>query len=440
MQRQLYKELLSWKSGGFKKPLVLRGMRQVGKTWLLKEFGDREFENTIYISCQDNPTVAEIFAQSFDIERVERIVRRLETYSGQSFEPGNTLLILDEIQDIPKALAALKYFAESPIDYPIVAAGSNLGLGVHESSAFPVGKVTTLTLRPMGFLEFLEALDEGRLASELDLSNWEQIFPFHGKLLDFVKTYMVVGGMPEIVELYAKTQNLTDVRKLQNQIVNQYRLDFTKYADGNTAKLIGQLWDSIPSQLAKENKKFIWKNVRSGARVTQYENALDWLHDAGLIHQVHRVEKPEHPLSAHHDIKAFKIYLADVGLLGALSGIDPKVVLEPPNDFIQHRGALAEQFVLQELIFAELGPLAYWAKDNPHAAAEVDFIVSAGVRIVPVEVKSGTNTKAQSLKAYLAKYDPERALRLSTNFFAQGKVIIDLPLYAACKVLDYLQK
>lgn len=430
----MYEHLCDWQNKGYRKPLVLRGIRQVGKTWLINQFGNERFEQVIYVSCENNSQVAAIFEPDY---QVARIISSLEILSGQQFDPKNTLLVLDEIQEVPKALTSLKYFAEDKsAAYPIIAAGSNLGMGIRNEAAFPVGKVHIEVLRPMGFIEFLWAIEEEGLADRLVNLDWQAVYPFHNELLELAKAYMVVGGLPEVVDLYRNQKDMAQVRELQLNLAQQYRLDFAKYADTNTAQQVTRIWDSVPGQLAKRDKRFKWSDIHKYAQASRYDTALGWLVESGLVNQVRRITTPRQPLSAYTD-EAFKIYFADIGLLGALSGVDPKVVLEPAADFIEHKGDLAEQFVLQEMILSQTRSSNYYW-ENPKGDAEVDFLCEVIGKIIPLEVKSGKNTKSKSLQTYNNKYAPDCRVRISALPFDEKDDFINIPLYATCVARDIL--
>ncbi len=416
--------LRAWKHGPDRKPLLLMGARQVGKTFILKKFGEGEYENTVYLNFENNQPLCKLFEESLDPKVLLKV---LSIESNSVITPGKTLLIFDEVQECPKALNSLKYFCEEAPEIHIVAAGSLLGVKLKHVKGFPVGKVEFLTLYPMSFFEYLDAQNQSMLREYVE--KYEKIeplpTPLHDKLLNHFKEYLFVGGMPEAVAAYLKTQNLSKVREIQNAILNAYALDFAKHAPKDQIMKINQVWASIPSQLAKENKKFIYSVIRVGARAREFEGALQWLLEAGLIHKVSLISTPKIPLSAYADFSIFKIYLVDVGLLGAMSNLDPKAILHENELFQEFKGSITENYIAEELVHSGYR-LYYWASEG---RAEVDYIIEQEGLIYPLEVKSGNSSKKKSLKVYGDTFHPTMLIRSSPmNLRKDGKVL-SCPLY-----------
>ena len=430
MHRNLLNKLITWKKSKTRKPLIIEGARQVGKTWLLQEFGRMEYENTAYVNFDQSHPLADLFTLDYDIER---IINGLEVYVEQKISPGTTLIILDEIQECPAALASLKYFYENAPDYHIAVAGSLLGITLHEGVSFPVGKVNTLHLYPLNFAEFVRATGKTKLADTLESGSIIDLQPFHSTLLDLLKKYLITGGMPEVVQNYLTEGNMLQTRAVQAQILSDYDHDFSKHAPVSQVPKIRELFHILPAELAKENKKFLFNMLKTGARAAEYENAILWLEGAGLATRVHRVSTIKRPLSFYYEKEAFKFYLLDVGLLGAMANLLPEVVLEKDRLFSEFNGAMAEQFVFQELVAAGQTPY-YYRKDKP--AREVDFLLDLGNEIIPIEVKAGTNTTSASLGAYLAENATKRAYKVSQREYRQHQTgCVDyLPLYLAGKI------
>lgn len=370
MYREKIEELKKWKNSKNRKPLILRGARQVGKTWLMKEFGEKEYEKCAYINFDNNPRMELLFSSDYDISR---IIQGLKIESGVNIEPNNTLIIFDEVQETPKALSALKYFYENANEYHIISAGSLLGVAIHEGTSFPVGKVDFIDLYPLNFSEFLMALGENDLATLMKEAQLDLLNVFSDKLKNYLKQYLYIGGMPEIVLSYSENKDFEEVRKIQNRLLEAYEQDFSKHAPANVIPRIRQLWNNIPTQLAKENKKFIYGLVKEGARAREYEVALSWLIDCGLVYQINRVNDCKVPLSAYQDFSAFKLYILDVGLLCAMAQIDLKTILNGNSIFIEFKGSLAEQYVLTELKSNYDIPIFYWSAEA--GTAELDYII-----------------------------------------------------------------
>lgn len=436
MYRDKMNELKKWKDSPTRKPLIIRGARQVGKTWLMKEFGKQYYKKCAYINFDDNSRMNKLFEDDFDLDK---IIQGLKIESNVNIEPENTLIILDEIQETPKALKALKYFYENANQYHIVSAGSLLGVAIHEGTSFPVGKVDFLDLAPLSFFEFLEALGEENLLQLLKKNDFDMIGVFNSKLKEFLKLYYYVGGMPEAVNSYAQNKDLKEVRKIQKRLLEAYEQDFSKHAPSNIVPRIRQLWNNIPTQLAKENKKFIYGLVREGARAREYEIALSWLIDCGLVYQINRVTTSKVPLSAYQDFNAFKLYLLDVGLLSAMSGIDAKTLLEGNDVFEEFKGSLTEQYVLCQLKECTDLDIFYWSSDT--GTSELDFITQIGKDNVPIEVKASENLQAKSLKSFVKKYETKFNVRTSMSDYRNDDWITNIPLYCIAnieKIKDYL--
>ena len=429
MYRDKMNELKKWKDSPTRKPLIIRGARQVGKTWLMKEFGKQYYKKCAYINFDDNSRMDKLFEDDFDLDK---IIQGLKIESNVNIEPENTLIILDEIQETPKALKALKYFYENANQYHIVSAVSLLGVAIHEGTSFPVGKVDFLDLAPLSFFEFLEALGEENLLQLLKENDFDMIGVFNSKLKEFLKLYYYVGGMPEAVNSYAQNKDLKEVRKIQKRLLEAYEQDFSKHAPSNIVPRIRQLWNNIPTQLAKENKKFIYGLVREGARAREYEIALSWLIDCGLVYQINRVTTSKVPLSAYQDFNAFKLYLLDVGLLSAMSGIDAKTLLEGNDVFEEFKGSLTEQYVLCQLKECTDLDVFYWSSDT--GTSELDFITQIGKDNVPIEVKASENLQAKSLKSFVQKYETKFNVRTSMSDYRNDDWITNIPLYCIANI------
>lgn len=429
MYRTAMDALLQWKEKINRKPLIIMGARQVGKTWLMKEFGKTHYEKTAYISFYNNKRMDDVFQADFDIKR---ILMNLNIESGVTITPGDTLIILDKIQDSPKVLESLKYFCEEAPQYHVVAAGSLLGVTIHEGVSYPVGKVDLLDLYPLNFREFLYAMDEQSLADALATKDYALIDNFSEKYLFWLKNYYYVGGMPAVVDEFRQNRDYAEVRQIQNDIVRQYEGDFGKHVDARTLPRIRLVWDSVPLQLAKENKKFFFGQIKKGARSSEYEIAIQWLVDCGLIYKVNRVNEPNMPLKAYKSMNAYKLFVLDVGLLGAMSELEAESILEGNDIFIEFKGALTEQYVLQQLISDTRYNPYYFGTEK--AAFEQDFLIQKGKDIVPIEVKAGENIRSQSLKAYCDKYKPNKAVRFSTLKYMDQGWMENIPLYAVCNL------
>lgn len=432
MYRVAIEELYKWKEGKRRKPLIIEGARQVGKTWLMKEFGNRAYENTVYINFDSNSRMAELFASDLN---TERLIMGLELYAGRKIDPTNTLLIFDEVQEVPRALSSLKYFYEDVPQYHIICAGSLLGIALHGGTSFPVGKVDFLTLYPLSFKEFLAATTGERFSELLDEQDYQMITPFKQTYIDALKQYYFVGGMPEAVESFIEEKDFIEVRKIQKRILAAYEQDFSKHAPIDIVPKIRMVWNSIPSQLAKESKKFIYGLVREGGRAKEYEAAIMWLCDCGLVHKVGRVNAAGIPLKVYEDLKAFKLFIVDVGLLGCMTGLRQRTLLDGNDLFVEFKGALTEQYVCQQL--KTIGDLGIYYYTNDRNSCEVDFILDTGEQIIPVEVKAEINLKAKSLRTYCEKYSPEISIRTSMADFKREDWLINLPLYAIEEICEW---
>lgn len=425
MYRIAIEKLKRWKESKNRKPLIIEGARQVGKTWLMKEFGKLYYSDTVYINFDSNSTMKELFDSDLN---VERIILGLELYTGKKIDFNNTLLIFDEIQEVPKALSSLKYFCENAPEYHIVCAGSLLGIALHQGTSFPVGKVDFLKLYPLSFKEFLIATGNERFADLLDKQDYQMITSFKQKYIDALKTYYFVGGMPEVVQNFVLNKDYNEVRSIQKRIFLAYEQDFSKHAPNEIVPKIRMLWNNIPSQLVKENKKFIYGLVREGARAKDYETAIMWLSDCGLVHKVSRINAPNNPLKVYEDLKSFKLFVVDIGLLSCMVGLHQQVLLEKNDLFVEFKGALTEQYVCQQLKTIEDLGIYYYTNDR--GSCEIDFIIDAGKQIIPVEVKAEINLKAKSLKTYQEKFTPKLSIRTAMTDFKKEETLINLPLYS----------
>lgn len=429
MYRLAIESLQEWKAGKYRKPLIIEGARQVGKTWLMREFGRIAYQDVVYVNFDSNSQMSRLFEADLD---VERILLGLELYAGKKIDDQNTLIIFDEVQEIPRALASLKYFYENAPQYHIVCAGSLLGIALHGGTSFPVGKVDFLKLYPLSFREFLMACGKDRFVKLMDDSDFTMMTSFRQTYIDLLKQYYFVGGMPEAVLHFAENKDFNEVREVQARILAAYEQDFSKHAPNEIVPRIRMVWNSIPSQLAKENKKFVYGLVREGARAKDYEAAIMWLCDCGLVHKVNRVNTPHLPLRAHEDIKAFKLFMVDVGLLGCMTGLHQQTLLNGNDMFVEFKGALTEQYVFQQL--TTIPKLGIYYYTNDRGSCEIDFVIDDGIEVTPIEVKAEANLRAKSLKTYCEKYKPSRVIRTSMTDYKEEKSLTNLPLYAIEKV------
>ena len=435
MDRFALEKLKQWKEKKNRKPLIIRGARQVGKTWLMKEFGRTCFKKMAYVNFDSNTRMRQVFEGDINIER---LILAISAETGVSIDSRDTLLIFDEVQEVPKALTALKYFCEEASEYAIVAAGSLLGVAMHKGTSFPVGKVDFMDLYPLSFREFLCALGEMRFVEILDSSDTDMVTMFKSKYIDRLREYYFVGGMPEVVQSYLDSKDFNQVREIQKNLLNYYQQDFSKHAEATLVSRLNLVWNSIPMQLAKENKKYIYGQVREGARAKDFELAIQWLMDCGLIHKVQRIKKPGLPLKAYLDLDAFKIYLLDIGLLMAMVDLDARVIIDGNRIFTEFKGALTEQYVLQQLI-ADLGIEAYYYSTEK-SSGEIDFLLQGRSSILPLEVKAEENLRAKSLRAFCEKYHPAYAVRTSMSDYREQEWMTNIPLYNICRIKKYLDQ
>ena len=425
MERDAIRQLHEWKARDKRKPLIIRGARQVGKTWLMMEFARKAYKKWIYVNFEDEEMLKHVFEPDFDIQRIlDALSLRFHTDIDE-----DTLLIFDEIQAAPRGITSLKYFCEKAPKYHVITAGSLLGISMHSGDSFPVGKVDFLSLMPMSFIEFLRAAGQERLSSLILESKWDSITYVKDRIIQLLRAYYYVGGMPEAVEAYCEGLGYEEVRRIQSNILMTYENDFSKHAPANEVPRIRMVWHSITSQLAKENRKFIYGALRQGARAKDFEVAVEWLQDAGLVHKVNRTRSGEMPLSAFEDFGTFKLFMLDVGLMCAMNKLSSEAILLGNDIFSTFRGAMTEQYVCQQLI-GEVDSLFYWSAEN--SRGEIDFLIQDGNKIIPVEVKAEENLKAKSLSAFVARYPSLHAVRLSMSDYREQDWMTNVPLYAAC--------
>ncbi len=435
MERIIFSKLEQWKNSPSRKPLILQGARQVGKTWTMKEFGKRYFKNTAYINFDNNSAMKAVFEGDFDIHR---IILLLSAETGISITPKDTLIIFDEVQEVPRALSSLKYFCEEAPEYAIIAAGSQMGVALHKGTNFPVGKVNLLSLYPLSFLEFLMATETKELVSVLQDGDWKLICALKSHYIQRMKEYFYVGGMPQAVQNFIDTSDWKQTREIQNTLLEVYKQDFSKYALPELTVRLNLIWNSLPAQLSKENRKFIYGQIKKGARAKDFALAIQWLSDCGLIHLVHSVSKPFYPLKAYEDLDSFKIYMNDIGLLGALGGMDIKTILDENAFFVEFKGAITEQFVLQQLISSSQLNLFYYSA--PNSSGEIDFLTQVENQIIPIEVKAAENLQAKSLKAFHQKWQNRFSVRTSLADFRLDDWLINIPLYCIHNICDYIRE
>jgi predicted AAA+ superfamily ATPase len=431
MFREKINELIQWKKKKDRKPLIIRGARQVGKTWLMKEFGRTEYEDVIYVNFEQEKSLQNMFTGDL---HPEKLLKVLEMHFKIKPQPEKTLIIFDEIQEVERGLTSLKYFCEDAPDYHIVTAGSLLGLTMHKQVSFPVGKVQFLDLFPLTFTEFLSAIGEERFTKLLREKDFSMTTTFKAYYIEYLRHYFYIGGMPEVVAKYAENQDFVQVREIQQFILDTYEKDLSKHAPKDVVERAQLLWDSIPSQLAKENRKFVYANIAHGARAREFELAMTWLIDCGLIHKIQRVTKAGYPLKAYQDFSAFKLYLNDIGLMSAMTKMDVKVLFGGSAIFEEFKGSLTEQYVLQQLITNNDLVITYWSAER--SDAEIDLLIQFEDQIIPIEVKATENLKAKSLKSFCEKYNPKTAIRTSLSDFRQESWLTNVPLYL---IGDYLK-
>lgn len=439
MERLLFSNLVEWKNSKKRKPLIIEGARQVGKTWLLKEFGKTEFENCVYINCDNNPQLEDVFVD-YD---VQRIIRNLFALSNTKIEPGKTLIIFDEIQESPRALTSLKYFCEQAADYHVAVAGSLLGLMDHHGTGFPVGKVDSLNLYPLSFIEFLLALGKTILVEQIKEHKWEELNAYSSQLKELLRQYYYVGGMPAAVMSYVEENDIQKVRSIQNQILHDYEKDISKHASSRDIPKINMVWNSIPSQLAKENKKFIYGAVKTGSRAKDFENAIQWLINAGLVYKVNRVKKIEMPLKFYEDFDCFKLFINDLGLLGAITESPASEILVGNNSFSSYKGSFTEQYVAQQFYSAMISGTAssknlyYYTNEN--STMEIDFVIQTE-KVYPVEVKAEVNLKAKSLSTVLNRNEKLTGIRFSMANYKEQERMVNIPLALVEEYFKFLKK
>lgn len=424
MERSIYSSLKKWKESPTRKPLILQGARQVGKTYILKEFGAREYSEVVYINCDDNNDMQNMFVD-YD---VDRIIRSMSAISGISIKPSTTLLILDEIQEVERGLASLKYFCEKAPEYHVAVAGSLLGITLHEGTSFPVGKVDMLYMYPMDFEEFLLAMGKEQLVELLRSNSWAALTPLRGMLTELLRQYYFVGGMPEAVKTYVERGDIWEVRSIHSKIIDAYRNDMSKHVPKQQVQRINMVWNSIPSQLARDNKKFIYGALRKGARANDFEIAIQWLVDSGLVHKVHRISKPVVPLKFYEDMASFKLFLLDCGLLGALSQTPPEQILIGDNVFEEYKGAFTENYVLQQLKSLPRTFVYYYSNDN--STLEIDFVVQHEAHVIPIEVKAEENLRAKSLRQFVTDNAGLHGVRFSMSDYREQDWLTNVPLWA----------
>lgn len=431
MERKIINQLREWKNNPERKPLILLGARQVGKTWIMKHFGKSDFKNVAYINCDDEPLVKELFNSDYNIPR---ILRGIQAITGTKVEPGKTLIIFDEIQEVKRGLHSLKYFQENAPEYHVIAAGSLLGITIGRGESFPVGKVNTLHMYPLDFEEFLMAMGEQRLINLFYQPDWELLQILRTKYIELLRQYYFVGGMPEVVAGYVKNGDLQKVRQKQNAILDAYRLDISKHTNASESMRIGQILQSLPSQLAKENKKFLYNVIKKGARAAEYELAIQWLLDAGIVYKVPRIKELQMPVKFYEDLSAFKLFLLDCGLLGCMADAPASQMMLGENVFKEFKGAFTEQFVMQQLKSSNLTAY-YWS--NTSTPAEIDFVIQTENRVIPVEVKAEENVRSKSMAEYIRshpQYDL-KGLRISMLGYQDQDWMENIPLFGIQKFL-----
>jgi Predicted ATPase (AAA+ superfamily) len=430
MKRAAMRQLAEWKKSKIHKPLILRGARQTGKTWLLKEFGRLFFQDTVYINFENEPRFRDLFKEDFD---TKRIISTIQLFYGKKIVAKTTLIIFDEIQAAEGALTSLKYFCENAPEYYIAAAGSLLGIAMHENQSFPVGKVSFLDLYPLSFSEFLVASGMEMLLEAMFRQEWKTLETFHGELMNLLKTYLYVGGMPEVVMKWLETHDYSEVRTIQHEILRSYQADFSKHAPSGQVPRLDMVWESLPAQLAKENKKFVYGVIREGARAKDFELAIMWLVNCGIVLKSHRVSTPKMPLKAYQDLAVFKLFMVDVGLLGASAGLSAAALIEGNRIMTEFKGALTEQYVMQELKTLNLDYIGYWT--NERSTSEVDFVIQKENSVIPIEVKSGENLRSRSFTLFCQNFSPDKALKTSALPYREDKTVLNVPLYGISAVI-----
>lgn len=429
MKRNAIKELYEWKENNDRKPLVILGARQVGKTWLMKEFGKEAYKKCAYVNFEDNDDLRGMFEHDFDIQR---IIANLQWATDVTIDE-DTLIILDEIQEAPRGITALKYFQEKAPQYHVVAAGSLLGIAMHKNDSFPVGKVDFMHLYPLSFYEFLNAIGEKKMVDLLQAKDWTMLTMVRAKFEERLRQYYFVGGMPAAVLAFVNDGDLNKVRTIQKSIIEAYERDFSKHAPAIEVPRIRMVWHSIPSQLSKENRKFIYGMIKEGARAKDFELAIEWLKDAGLIYKVNRCKKAQLPLAAYEDFSAFKMFLSDIGLMGAMSNIPVQSLLNGNMLFSDFKGALTEQFVLQQMKTNQSLSIYYWSADN--SRGEIDFLVQQEEKVIPIEVKAEENLQAKSLRMFVERNPGLKGCRFSMSPYREQDWLVNYPLYSVLTIL-----
>jgi len=432
MYREAIKKLIEWKDSTKRKPLIVNGARQVGKTWLLKEFGKQYYEKVAYVNMDNNARMKELFTDF----NIEKIIQGLKIESGVNIEPNNTLIILDEVQEVPNAISSLKYFNENANEYHIIVAGSLLGIVLHEGVSFPVGKVDFLNMYPLSFKEYLIAIGKEEFAKIIENKNEEMLKVFSEEIKRYLREYYYVGGMPEVVNDFSINKDYNSVREIQNTILKDYENDFSKHIAVKEIQKVIEIWNNFNTQLAKENKKFVFGAIKPSARASEYENAINWLISSGLLYKVNRVNDCKIPLKGYVDYSAFKLYFLDVGLLSAKNNLDAKTLIEGNNIFTEYKGSLTEQYVLQEIKANYNIDLFYWTSSSYQA--EVDFLIQYKNFVIPIEVKSELNLQAKSLKSFIEKFDNEINVRTSMADYKKDGKITNIPLYAIGNFEKYI--
>ncbi len=430
MKRKIYNELLDWKNKPDRKPLLLQGARQVGKTYIVKAFGHEQYRNFHHFNFEKDPILKTFFKGSLD---PKTILNSLSLYIGKKIEDSDTLIFFDEIQVSPEAITSLKYFCEEAPEFHLIAAGSLLGVSVGKKSSFPVGKVDFLTLFPMSFSEYLSAFGDELISEEIEKTTAAEPFheALHNKLIEKHKLFLYLGGMPEVLQSYLKNGDIARVRNIQNSILDAYKRDFSKYSENEQAIKTSEIWNSIPYQLAKENKKFKYSYVRKNSRASAYENAIEWLKNAGLVYPAYNISTPKLPVAGYSDRSKFKLYMSDTGLLGAMLNLTSDIIIRPSEIFSEYNGAFIENYVAAEFMAKYNKELFYWTSKND---AEVDYVIEHQNNIYPVEVKSGLSGSIKSLRSYQDKYEPKLIIRLSPKNFIRDKEFLNIPLYAASQI------
>lgn len=434
MKRNAIKELYEWKENNGRKPLVILGARQVGKTWLMKEFGKEAYKKCAYVNFEDNDDLRGLFEHDFDIQR---IIANLQWTTGITIDE-DTLIILDEIQEAPRGITALKYFQEKAPQYHVIAAGSLLGIAMHKNDSFPVGKVDFMHLYPLSFYEFLNAIGEKKMVDLLQAKDWTMLTMVRAKFEERLRQYYFVGGMPAAVLAFVNDGDLNKVRTIQKSIIEAYERDFSKHAPAIEVPRIRMVWHSIPSQLSKENRKFIYGMIKEGARAKDFELVIEWLKDAGLIYKVNRCKKAQLPLAAYEDFSAFKMFLSDIGLMGAMSNIPVQSLLNGNMLFSDFKGALTEQFVLQQMKTNQSLSIYYWSADN--SRGEIDFLVQQEEKVIPIEVKAEENLQAKSLRMFVERNPGLKGCRFSMSPYREQDWLVNYPLYSVLTILGQTEE